>query len=104
MAEEPAAKRACQLPLTEASREELLALVVLMAARDGRKIAAEKLEGLVPQDVIAALKAYEEADEAYGPHRNPFGSHPGKEAAMAALRKAGEKVTGMADKRLSKLI
>lgn len=101
---EPAAKRVCQSSLTEASREELLSLVVLLAFKSGKKIKADKLAELVPQDVIAALKTYEEADEAYGPHRNPFGSHAGKDAAMAALRKAGDKLAAMADQRLNKLL
>jgi hypothetical protein len=101
MAAEPAAKRVCATTsLAKATREELLTLAVLLAFKAGKQFKTEKLEGLVPADVLVALKTVDEADKAYSPYRSPFGSDTGKSAALCALRGAQRTVTDMADRLL----
>lgn len=104
MADEPAAKRVCATTsLAKATHDELLALTVLLAFKAGKQFETEKLEGLVPADVLAALKTVDEADKAYSPCRSPFGSDTVKSAALCALRGAQRTVTDMAGRLLQSL-
>ena len=82
----------------QVTREELATLVVLLAHRGGIRIKTDRLEGILPADILAAVREWNEAVAALLALEN---NSTEKTAGVSRVRQARRQVMRLTDSVLA---